>query len=159
MRWLWSTWWTQDNSGASGNHHPWLSSAGQPHVGLLVARLLCAAPGSPSVPPLDMLSCCFALSSLPPSGFALHLPLEALRMGELSLQTRHKPVSLIPKLSGASPLIRAAAEPPMRGLEAEGRAAKQGGSFSLLDPMGFWVRGLPGMPARPEGLCSGTQAV
>lgn len=115
-----------------------LGSAGHLHMGLWVAGLLCAAPGSPSVPPLDRLSCCFALSSLPRSGFALHLLLEALRMAELSLQPGHKPMSLIPKLAGASLLIRAAAEPPMRGLEAEGRQLSKGALSCCWIP---WVSG------------------
>lgn len=43
----------------SGDHYPRLGCL--VHLGLMVARLLRAAPGSPSVPPVGELSCCSLL--------------------------------------------------------------------------------------------------
>lgn len=58
-----------------------LGLAGHPHLGLMVARLLRAAPGSSSVPPLEELSYCFSsFSTLPNFGSALQPPLGALRV-------------------------------------------------------------------------------
>ena len=122
-----------------------LGLAGHLHLGLMVARQLRAAPGAPSVPPLEELSYCFSsFSALPNLGSALHPPLGALRVetGTLCMQLcpgekafpltwEHRPVFLVSELAGASSLVRAAVEPPKRALGAEGRAAKQGYSLAV----------------------------
>lgn len=74
----------------SGDHYPRLGCL--VHLGLMVARLLRGAPGSPSVPPVGELSCCMAPSSLlPTSGSALTPWLGALRVVTGILQTLASP--------------------------------------------------------------------
>lgn len=133
-----------------------------------------AAPGTPSVSPLDTLSSDFAPSSALPlrlhsaslvgspegrDGHPLDLSLASgwrhpsplLQDGDTpSPRTLDRANVPVPELAGASPLVRDATE-PTRGLRAKGRAVKQGNALSLLDPMGFWLQD-PWQDSQPGGI-------
>ena len=166
VRQLCLTWWTQEKSRPSGNHHPG-SAQDSPTLEACGSKLLWG-------PPLSLLWLNGALNLPPPlpsPSQALHPWLESpegrdghLLDPSLALGWRGSPSHLgtqasvlVSKLAGAFSLVRDATELPVRGLGAQGRAAKQGEALSLLEPTGFWMHELPGVIASLGGFCGGGQ--